>query len=258
MRNSQIRIATVMIVIAAVLFSIVPLTNRAGAMEYAPANDCMRLLEAIYRNVNNPTAKGYRANYSVTTRSTVNGKRQENTMNVDIAFTSRRLHLESREMELYQDGDLSILVLPQSRTIYLTHLDAKARAQRSTMLAGLNEAMLKGSEVVECAEVQERKLGADRRIKLKAGENTRRLLRINTMSYLVSSAAGRIREIAIEYLPGGQVDEIRMVFASITEGVDQAEFDRPILSNVYGTGGDLLPRLKGFRVMDLRAKGRKR
>ena len=256
MRSNRASIRAAIITAITILFSTVSFANRDGAMKYAPADDCIRLLETIYRNVNNPTAKGYSAKYSITTRSTINGKQRETTMNVDVAFTSKRLRLESHEMELYQDGELSVLVLPQSRTIYLTPLDAKAREQRSSMLAGLNEAMLKGSDVVECADVREK--GADRRIRLRAGESTRRLLRINTISYLVSSSAGRIRELAIQYLPGGQVDEVRMVFTSMTEGVDQAAFDRPLLSNIYSAGGDLLPRLKGFRVMDLRGKGRKR
>lgn len=229
-----------------------------AGMAQSNNEDCLAAVREAYgafRGLSTSTVT-CRARYTVRTVSTTNGKTRTNVSTLSMTANRERMHAVSETMEIYQDLTSSFVVLPDSRTIYISDpVSDSVRDQRAVNVALLQDSVLAHAYVVECSEVTDRTLGADRRVVLGVPPGMMRSLGLERVTLLMNSARNSIQRITIQYRERS-VSSVEVTVHSIDCGGGTGELDRPVTSLIYSKPGTLAPRYKGYTVIDMRNRKR--
>ena len=108
--------------------------------------------------------------------------------------------------------------------------------------------------VVECVPVTAKAEHADRRIVLELTDNGRRLFHVSRVTLYINSARQSIRRIIAEYTPESVNTSLDITFEAIEGDYHTSAFDTPVASLIVDSRNNLLPKFRGYSLVDTRSQ----
>jgi len=220
--------------------------------------DCMSMVREAYGALRgfSTSTKTCRAQYTVRTVANAGGKSRASVSKISLTANRDRVHVVSETMEIYRDRASAFVVVPATRTIYISDPASDAAQDRRALdVAMFQDSILDYAHVVECSAVADPSLGADRRVVLGLPPGMMRSLGLSRIVLLMNSAGKSIRRITIDY-SGRSVSSVEVTVDSFDYSDGGSDFARPVSSLIYAKPGTLLPRYNGYTVIDVRNRKR--
>jgi hypothetical protein len=225
------------------------------------ANDeCLQMVRRLYSKLNTSPEPGkiYQIRYTTHARARRNGKPVDYTQSVRIVMSVRRMHMQSKDMEVYHDGNYAYTVIPANKRIYLTDSDLEgARESRMNMLATFQDSLFSMCSVVRCSDTHE---GGDggKSVLLQLDARGRARYGINTLTVFIDPKQQTIRKLSVAYVAGRQLESVEITVDGVDRDYKTNEFNAPVHSMFLDAQQQLLPKYRGYTLVDNRKNRRNR
>ncbi len=220
--------------------------------------DCLEELKGIFSRFASIKAplddKVYFFEYVVTTVS-----RDKNTpssnMKVEMLTTKNYSEVRSEQMVSYQDDKNSFVVIPFKNLIYWG--DSQLGLADSAVTSGLGGLQLKVLNmcmVKECKEVSGSEGKFNKEIVLNPNDEIKKRFGFNELKFLVNSRTSKLYKTQISYVPQSKLASLGIVYETIDFDYKKASINYPVTTKFLTADGKLLPKYKGYKLIDVRKK----
>ena len=237
------------------LLLVVFLSSTPSLMAQALAPNCIDMVRSIAARINalDGTTRTVYLSYTVHTVGTIRGKAFDRNSNVELIANRSRMQFKSSDAEIYQDASVLVMVMPGVKSIYVNRSDLKKlREERQKMMMAMQDSLFTRSDLVECVAINDRLNHADRRMTLKLRPGARQALGIASITYLINTDEQSIRKTIIRYDESRELSLVELTINKADYDYKAQIFGRPVTAELYDDGGHLLPKYRGYNVIDSR------
>jgi hypothetical protein len=222
-------------------------------------SDCMGTVRTIFKKMEALTMSPSvcRMSYSISSSSWMDGKLQTTRLSVERIASRDRIQTISDRLSVYQDASVLVKVVGPGRTIYIndSNRERLEQGQRQATIAA-RDTLLSNMRVVECEHL--RGSASDLKIMMEPLPSSPRKYLPRRITYWVNSVDLTAQKMVIENAPGSQIATEEIDFGKVECDLGTVpEFRAPILSGFLDERGKLLPKYRGYTLVDERTQSRR-
>ncbi len=214
---------------------------------------CLDFLISSYKNLSTafePTEQTTYIRYTVTSTMGAAYGSATHTTTAQVYANKDKSYMISSEIEVYQDQQHSVSILPNKKVIYINEFAGSVAKQTITdNMQLVQDTLFKLSRVVACDKLSQ---PGHKRIELAPNETGVRLFHIR--SYTVWIREGVVEKIRIRYSEDYKLSELVMRFEAVEPDHSSGILSKDVLTIVWDEHGNLNDQYRDFKVMDSRQK----
>jgi hypothetical protein len=222
------------------------------------SSDCLELIKKVYgkltESVKPTSEKITHMNYTQTIKLNDNIGGENYSSEVDLYTNKEKSYLISKEIEVYQDQQSSVSIIPNRRMIYISDYDgSESKKETIEHLAFLQDTLFSLCNVLECKDIDQNN-STLKFIKLGVSGQGQQLFKIMFLTFYVNMENNSLESIKLEYTPNNKISYMNVTINLFDEDCKTDYLNTPVLSIVLQNNGMLLPAYQDYKLLDKRIK----
>lgn len=223
-----------------------------------PPEDGLSILQEAYAETSMPShGEASRLSYAVRTVTIDGDDSIESNIDIDYVAAEDRFHWVSKEVELYSDGRIMVVVDNREKTIHISPCGKDYEQQRVAAMARmLPDSLFRFGKLLLWETMEEegregQEIVPDRHAILLPPDAMRASTLVDTIEVKLNARENKLQKVVLIYVPGCQVERVEAVYKAIEQIDRPSEFERPVKEMVFDDDGTLRKAYGGFDVVDM-------
>lgn len=220
-------------------------------------SECLKMVRSAYHHISETGKDGgiTRVRYAISSTATVMGKVATTKADIELLVAENRLQMTGGPMEVWQDEQVKVTLIPNRGLIYVGDTDPRRFKQAQSPLAlALQDSLLAISQLEQCIEEKGNDGTILKHVELRLPEPFQTQARVSDIRITVNPANQMVQRVRVQYLPSSQIQEMEMNIHSIETNFQTDLFDQPVLLKFFDKQGTVRPEYAEYKIMDVRVK----
>lgn len=229
-----------------------------GASAQTGGSGCLDRVRAIYRTLSTPPegSPWCHIAYTIRTEGAPGSSLGTIETAIDLVLGRKRMHLVTREIELYRDSNYTIAVVPAVRTIQLTGVGMNSMADRAmSSLLHLQDSLFGSISESDCRDVEGDRGRRELRVEAVPGDALREATGMERITFTIDPAGTTLYCIDVAYGGSSKVRRFTVTFSVMDMNYSNEALSLPVRSMFFDASGSLLAKYQGYTVKDTRTIG---